>query len=150
MENKISITPFVKKRFHMPPLWHKSESMANLQTNSICRAIVVDFFTEVKMTSYNLKKSMVLWHKKKGIQARMRCMYSLLFGNMRRLRLALAAHTGLLIVYCLYDGDCAPYCCLYAPVGLGGCTVNCHASDWDRIRGWRGGGLRWLFRSGRR
>ena len=93
----------------MPPLWHKSESMANLQTNSICRAIVVDFFTEVKMTSYNLKKSMVLWHKKKGIQARMRCMYYLLFGNMRRLRLALGAHTGLLIVYCLYDGDCAPY-----------------------------------------
>ncbi len=72
---------------------------------------------------------MVLWHKKKGIQARMRCMYSLLFGDMRILRLALAAHTGLLIVYRLYDGDCAPPYCFYAPAELGRCTVNYHATD---------------------
>ena len=44
MEDKISITPFCKKGFIMPTLWHICESFAKLLKNVIGGAIIQEFF----------------------------------------------------------------------------------------------------------
>ena len=44
MEDKISITPFVKKGFIMPTLWHICESFAKLLKNVIGGAIIQENF----------------------------------------------------------------------------------------------------------